>query len=95
MHKFMALLIVTVLNSGGPISAKKPFRLTDGVIRVSHNGVKVASANSGKLRVYLRTGVYSLRASLSPPNPSRPCEVKSVRLKRGHTYHVNLYCSIR
>jgi hypothetical protein len=97
MHKLMALLIVSVLGSGPTpnIGGKKTFRLTDGVIQVSHNGVKVAGANSGKLRVYLRPGQYSIRASLLPPNPTRPCEVKSVRLKRSHTYHVNLYCSIR
>jgi hypothetical protein len=90
----MALLIVTILGGAGPHRVS-PFRLTDGVVKVSHNGVVVARAKSGRLKVHLRPGWYRVSASLLPPNPSRPCEVRSVQLKRERTARLNLSCMIK
>jgi hypothetical protein len=94
MNHLLAILVVTVMGAGGPHKVQS-FRLTDGVIHVAHSGVTVASSKSGRLKVRLQPGRYLVSAALQPPNPSRPCEVKSVRLKPGQTTRLSLHCSIR
>jgi hypothetical protein len=96
MHRLLAVLIVTVLGGGGP-PGFPPKRLVDGTSKVSRNGVVVASTNTGRLSVHLRAGTYLVSAALLPPDvtPEEKCEERSVRLKRGHTTRINLYCSIR
>jgi len=89
-----ALLIVTVLTSGGP-RGSKPQQLGDGVIQVSRNGKVIASARSGRLMRYLKPAVYRVSGSSARVMQGRTCEVKSVRLHRGHTTRLNVYCSIK
>jgi len=90
----LAILVVTVLTSGGPHNAK-PIRIRNGVIHVVRNGAVIASAKSGKLKVHLKPGLYRVSGSSPDILQGRTCQVRSVRLRRGHTTRVNLYCSIK
>jgi hypothetical protein len=91
-----ALLVIMVMGGAGP-AGTKPFRLADGVIEVRHNhsGPVIARASSGLLRVHLRPGLYSVKASLGPPNPSHPCEVTTIRVRQGRINRLRMTCNLK
>jgi hypothetical protein len=98
----LAVLIVTVFASGGPAKDERlpPLVLGNGVITVSRNRTVVASSDTGRLRVHLRAGTYQVSAratrpivSGTTPAPGSACGVKSVRLKRGRTTRLALFCN--
>lgn len=110
MSNALAVLIVTVLSSGGPHTAK-PIVLRDAtisVLSVPHCAVppgqscigrapkKVATSQTGRLMAHLRPGSYRVTVALLPPavSPGRACGTKSVRVRAGHTMRLKLYCSI-
>ena len=57
----------------------------------------VARSSSGKLTVHLRPGAYHVRAAVLTPDgfPGQTCQEKPVRVRRGRTTRVYLYCSIK
>ena len=111
MKHLLALLIVTVLTGGGPALAKPSrledgvvtvtnspqCGVVTGYVCNPPPSSVIASSRSGKVKVRVRPGVYFVSAALLPPDvtPGQTCEEKPVRVRRGRTTRVYLYCSIK
>ncbi len=95
MSTALGLLVITLLTSGGPRTAK-PQRIDSGIIMVRRGGHVVAKSTNGALKVHLRNGSYSVKTRapyISNAVPSS-CEHSTVRVRAGHTTRIKLYCNI-
>lgn len=96
------ILRVRVYGSGGPSrQADHPIALSGVAVRVSRDaGPQVEqgrTGSTGKVRMRLAQGVYSIVGYLTPPavSPERRCESRRVHLQRGRLTEVTIYCPIK
>jgi hypothetical protein len=94
MH-WLPILVVTAVGVGGPHGVP-PRRLPNATVTVSAHGRLIAGTRSGRLRVHVRPGLYTVSARLVAPDVSRAqqCESRTVRVTRAGR-SVTLGCSIK
>jgi hypothetical protein len=90
----LALLVVTLLTSGGPHYAK-PERIGDGFLRVAQGRRIVAVSHSGRLNKRLAPGHYRVLGSAPHILGGATCDEKLITIRRGHTTRLKLYCNIK
>lgn len=90
----LALLIVTLLTSGGPHYAK-PERISNGFIEIIRGRTTTAVSHSGRLRKRLPPGHYRIVDSAPYINGGAPCEEKHIIIRKNQHLKINLYCNIK
>jgi hypothetical protein len=97
MTALLTTLVVTVIAGGGPPGADGRAVLENGKIRVSQHGALVAKSEDGHVKLHLRPGQYNVKGLLADEagKSAKLCEAVTVRLRRGRTTRLKLYCSIK
>lgn len=90
----LALLVVTLLTSGGPHYAK-PQRIGDGFLRVAQGRRILAVSHSGTLKKRLAPGHYRILGSAPNIQGGAICDEKLITIRRGRTTRLQLYCNIK
>ncbi len=92
----LALIVVTLLTSGGPRYAR-PEKITYGAIEVMRGHKVVAISHSGVLRKRLPPGRYRVFGRSHRIMGGHICEERHVTIRRRRTapLKLELYCSIK